>query len=165
MLKTETGRNLLNGYYTATKLGAEKLGQKEPVYGVGYPVDEKVYMVLMDTMDERLLYESRTAKDRGYSPTIRLRVSDMMKKVFARRAVCVGTVEELESMPGENNGYKFERLIYKYFNVNGWKHDNKPAIHGGDIQINGMEVQLKYNGATVIVESTLNNFFTELGLA
>lgn len=45
---------------------------------------------------------------------------------------------------GYNSGYCCEKAVYDYFKVDGWKQDNKRADLGGDIQLNGKNIQLKY---------------------
>lgn len=66
------------------------------------------------------------------------------------RAICFGTTEEIyplykcNNKQGFNAGYSFEIAVYNKFHVDGWKQDNKPASEGGDIELNGRQVQMKF---------------------
>ena len=70
-------------------------------------------------------------------------------------AVCLGSEEILN---GEyNKGVEFERIINE---INGKEFrgkDNVPFYIEGDLNINGKEVQVKFNGAQIVVERTLKN--------
>jgi hypothetical protein len=55
-----------------------------------------------------------------------------------------------------NRGEVFEKLVYEYYNMS-WKKDNIPFTKSGDIVINAIHYQIKYEKATFVSEYTLHN--------
>ncbi len=66
-------------------------------------------------------------------------------------AVCFGSTEYVYSLytcntkKGYNSGYCFEKAVYeKYGMSEQWAQDNKASTLGGDICLNGKEIQIKF---------------------
>ena len=66
-------------------------------------------------------------------------------------AICFGSTEHVYTLytcntkKGYNSGYCFEKAVYnKYGMANQWTQDNKASTLGGDIQLNGEEIQMKF---------------------
>ena len=66
-------------------------------------------------------------------------------------AVCFGSIEYIYTLytcntkKGYNSGYCFEKAVYeKYGMADEWEQDNKASVYGGDIRLNGEEIQIKY---------------------
>ena len=61
-----------------------------------------------------------------------------------------GSTEEVYSLyrcnnkKGYNSGYCFEKAVFNHYGVTDWTQDNKPSTKGGDIRLNGEEIQLKF---------------------
>jgi len=68
----------------------------------------------------------------------------------ARGSINLGTTKEIYKLyrcnnkKGYNSGYCCEIALYNYFGIEGWTQDNKRADKGGDIEINGEQVQIKF---------------------
>lgn len=68
----------------------------------------------------------------------------------ARGSINLGTTEEIYSLyhcnnkKGYNSGYCCEIALYNHFGIEGWVQDNKRADKGGDIEINGEQLQIKF---------------------
>ena len=68
----------------------------------------------------------------------------------SRGAFTVGDTEDIYKLyqcntkKGYNSGYCFEIALFNLYGIEGWKHDNKPSTKGGDITIDGEEIQIKY---------------------
>lgn len=68
----------------------------------------------------------------------------------SRGAFIVGDTEEIYQLykcntkKGYNSGYCFEIALFNLYGIEGWKQDNKASSKGGDIVINGEEIQIKY---------------------
>ena len=45
---------------------------------------------------------------------------------------------------GFNSGYCCEIALFNYYGIKGWTQDNKRADKGGDIEINGKQIQIKF---------------------
>lgn len=96
------------------------------------------------------------------------------KEMLASRGAFIVTdnVEEMYSLytcntkSGHNKGYCFEKAVFDYYGVEGWEQDNKRADKGGDICVNGEEIQLKFAGkgslATITTTTKLLNKIAEL---
>ena len=70
-------------------------------------------------------------------------------------AVCLGGEELL--IGDYNKGVEFERLISE---INGIEYRGKDSVGfwvEGDVEIDGKQVQVKMNGAQIVVERTLKN--------
>lgn len=82
----------------------------------------------------------------------------------AKGSFHIGTVEDIYKLYG-NKGYCFEIAVYEYYGVDGWKQDNKRADKGGDIEINGKKIQMKYShgnsAATITSTNKLLNIINE----
>lgn len=66
-------------------------------------------------------------------------------------AICFGSTEEVYKLytcntkKGYNSGYCFEKAVFaKYGMADEWAHDNKASTEGGDIRLNGEEIQMKF---------------------
>ena len=62
----------------------------------------------------------------------------------------------LRTIP-RNRGNSFEKFITEHYTTEKWEKDSTPFYKQGDVNINGKEVQVKLNGAQVVLERTLVN--------
>ena len=68
----------------------------------------------------------------------------------ARGAVNLGNTEDMYKLytcnnkKGYNSGYCCEIALFNFYGIDGWTQDNKRADKGGDIEINGKQIQVKY---------------------
>lgn len=76
---------------------------------------------------------------------------------------CFGTCEEIynfyhcNTKSGHNTGYCFEIAVFDSYGIkNEWCQDNKASTKGGDISINGKEIQVKFSskGSAATITST-----------
>ena len=61
----------------------------------------------------------------------------------------------LEEQTETNKGFAFEEIIYNYFGQDFKGRDNVPFYKGGDIEIDGEQVQIKFQSAQIVAERTL----------
>ena len=81
--------------------------------------------------------------------------AETVRQIFLERPVS----EELEKMFKEskyNRGELFEKMITEASGKE-WKKDNKKFTNDGDITINGIKYQIKYNKGTFTNIATLAN--------
>lgn len=78
-------------------------------------------------------------------------------------AICFGSTEEVYALytcntkKGYNSGYCFEKAVYaKYNRADEWIQDNKASTAGGDFELDGEEIQLKFveKGSLATITST-----------
>lgn len=76
-----------------------------------------------------------------------------VKSRVDKKAVKVGTLADLE---GEyNKGVMFEKLVYEINGQTFRGKDNVKFTEGGDIVIDGKEIQVKYEHARICYDKTL----------
>lgn len=59
-----------------------------------------------------------------------------------------------------NRGEIFEKLVTEHYGQT-WEKDNVPFTEGGDLEVNGVAYQLKYEKATFCSESSLANLIAK----
>ena len=119
-------------------------------YILGFEFDNKIYMVIRKQVGQFISCEKAS---RGQGMGLRLRMKSADRKRLAKKAVCLGSVNRLSEM-SYNKGENFERLVHKYYGQE-WKKDNEPFTKCGDIRVDGIEIQIKFDGATFTNEKTL----------
>lgn len=129
-------------------------------YIFGYVDNGVVYMTqIIDHFAEELTtYEQAS---RGAGMGIRLRIRKAHKVALHMASVAVGTTKDFLNTK-YNKGEVFEKLVTEYYGQE-WHKDNTPFTECGDININGVEVQIKFDGATFTNERTLTNLLARLG--
>ena len=105
-------------------------------YILGFELNKELYMVTRKQVGQFLSYEQAS---RGQGMGLRLRMKKADKVRLAKKGICLGSIE---------------RLVHEHFGQT-WEKDNKPFTKCGDIQVNGVEIQIKFDGATFTNEKTL----------
>lgn len=124
-------------------------------YAIGFHVGEEVYCAMLDRIPRRFTKVQKECAKMGNNFGLYVNVkSKKAKAELMKKAVLVGTVAELED-DKYNKGVMFEKLVYE---INGQKFrgkDNVRFTEGGDIVIDGKEIQIKYEHARICYDSTL----------
>ena len=132
-------------------------------YLLGVEFDEMVYGFFAKEIP--LKYCSCQTDHKANNQYLRFRPHEWGAQEIATRedTICFGTTEKVYAMytcntkKGYNSGYCFEKAVYaKYGMEDQWTQDNKASIHGGDICLNGEEIQMKYveKGSLATITST-----------
>lgn len=124
-------------------------------YIIGFVYKHELYMIEVDEIMPRQMQVLHTSHKNGYQPKLQLVLNNHLKEQFIRKgATCLGSEEIV--MNGEfNKGVEFERLICE---MNGIEFRGKDSVGfwvGGDVEINGRQVQVKFQGAQIVAEKTL----------
>lgn len=125
-------------------------------YALGFVYKHELYVAFVDEIAPRFMKVERESSKKGGKQKLQLRLNNShMEALIRKGAECLGS-EEL--LIGEyNKGVEFERLVYE---INGQTYRGKDNVGfwvAGDIEINGKQVQVKMNGAQIVVENTLEN--------
>ena len=124
----------------------------------GFPFKGDLYTYTTNDLNtvKEALKLSRAAMSKGGAQKIRVEFSKLLKTklVATGKAVKVGTMSVMEYADKYNKGEHFERFIHE-LNGKTWVKDNVPFYKAGDIEINGKQVQIKLDGATLVTEPTL----------
>ena len=116
-------------------------------YIVGFVFDKMLYFVEMAEIMPRFLNVEVASRNQGENLRLRLRKghkNNLMKK----NPICLGSAELLTESK-YNKGEIFEKLVTEYFGQI-WEKDTVPFWVQGDININGKEVQIKLDSATLM---------------
>lgn len=125
-------------------------------YYIGFARHSVVYAVKTDFGTVcRHVRESRTSSKRGACKQVKIYISsaDQQRYIMNGQAVAIGTEDELAGNK-YNKGDNFERLVCKWFGL-GWEKNSTPWYMGGDLEVNGEQVQVKFQGAELTNENTL----------
>ena len=132
------------GYYEMFMHGADG-------YLLGVEFDEMTYGFF--TTEIPLKYCSCQTDHKTNQQYLRFRPHAWGSQEIATRedAVCFGSTEYVYTLytcntkKGYNSGYCFERAVYeKYGMADKWEQDNKASTKGGDICLEGKEIQIKF---------------------
>ena len=121
-------------------------------YIVGFVLDGALYMVEMARIAPRFLNVEEASRNQGTN--LRLRLKRAQKESLAKKAICLGSADVLTA--GKyNKGENFEKVVTEYFGQE-WEKDTVPFYVKGDICLDGKEVQIKLDTATLANEKMLN---------
>lgn len=123
-------------------------------YILGFIYKHEVYMIEVTEIMPRYMRVEHESSKKGGCAKLQLRLPQNYQKQLMRKgAICLGNEEILN---GEyNKGVEFERLISEMNGQTFRGKDNVPFYVEGDLEINGKQVQIKFNGAQIVVERTL----------
>ena len=132
-------------------------------YLLGVEFDEMVYGYYSKEIP--LKYCSCQTDHKTNVQYLRFRPNEWGAQEIATRqdVICFGTTERIYKLytcntkKGYNSGYCFEKAVYaKYGREEEWKQDNKHSVDGGDFNLDGEEIQLKYveKGSLATITST-----------
>ena len=122
-------------------------------YIVGYTYRKMVYFNTIHHLPTELMSCEMASRGAGYS--LRLRVRKAMKAGLLPTATCLGSADILTG-DGYNKGEWFEKAVTEFFGQE-WHKDNVPFTKAGDINVNGVEIQIKFDAATFASEATLRS--------
>ena len=123
-------------------------------YILGFIYKHEVYMIEVKEIMPRYMRVEHESSKKGGCAKLQLRLPQTYQEQLIRKgAVCIGSEDIVK---GEyNKGVEFERIINEMHGKEFRGKDNVPFYKEGDININGKEVQIKFNGAQIVVERTL----------
>lgn len=124
-------------------------------YIKGFIFKSMVYMVMENSLNETGLKLDKASRNGGYS--LRFKPNLKEKKEMLKKAFPICTKQEfiaLVKASKYNQGEMYEKVITEHFGLK-WKKDNIPFTKKGDIEINGIAYQIKFEKATFINEKNL----------
>ena len=131
-------------------------------YIVGFIYKHQLYMIQMNEIPPRYITKSHECKKQGGWENLMLFLTNPMKEQMIRKgAICLGS-EELVINGEYNKGVEFERLVYELNGQTFRGKDNVPFNVAGDINIDGVEIQIKFQGARLTKANTLERLKKEM---
>lgn len=124
-------------------------------YAIGFHIENEVFVVMLDKIPRRFtrVQKECSACGGGYGLYINVR-SKKAKSELIKKAIKVGMIADLESNK-YNKGVMFEKLVYELNNQEFRGKDNVRFTEGGDIEIDGKQIQIKYEHARICYDKTL----------
>ena len=130
-------------------------------YALGFIYKHDLYIAMVDEIAPRFMKVERESSKKGGRQKLQLRLNNNDKEYLIRKgAECLGS--ETMLIGEYNKGVEFERLVYT---INGQEYRGKDNVGfwvAGDIEIDGKQVQVKLEGAQIVVENTLENLKKKL---
>ena len=123
-------------------------------YILGFEYKHNIYAIEIGEIPPRYMTVEHESSKKGGSAKLQLRLKKAYKEQLLRKgATLIGNEDILK---GEyNKGVEFERIISE---MNGQAFRGKENVGfwvEGDLEIDGRQVQIKFNVAQIVVETTL----------
>lgn len=126
-------------------------------YIIGFVYKHQLYMIMVDEIMPRFMKVERASSKNGGGEKLQLRLNNKYKEQLIHKgAVLVGS-ENLLTEEKFNKGVNFERMVYRMNGQEPRPKDNVGFWVGGDINIDGKEIQVKLDGAQIVEFKTLKN--------
>lgn len=135
-------------------------------YIIGFHKENDVYAVQLDKIPRRYTRLQKESTSNGGGVGLYVKITDYIDELLPK-AIKVGTIDNLIDSEGHtskngktvfyNKGVMFEKMIYE---LNGQEFRGKDSVgfwKGGDITLNGKEIQIKYEWARICYNRTLKN--------
>ena len=133
-----TKRTMIKAYRTYSAADA---------YIMGFVYDKSLYFVAVDEIMPRFLNVEEASRNQGENLRLRLRKAQK-QSLLKKGAICLGSADKLVA-DKYNKGEIFEKIITEYYGQE-WAKDTVPFWVQGDINLDGVEVQIKLDGATLM---------------
>lgn len=126
------------------------------VYALGF-VHERMLYVRKLTFGQlaRFFKLDHASSKRGGYAKIRIRLTASDRAMLSAGAELLGSCELLTKDSAHNKGENFERELTERWTGTAWEKDSVPFWVAGDISVNGVEIQVKLDGAELTNEKTL----------
>jgi hypothetical protein len=116
-------------------------------YILGFVYDKNLYMIRVDEIMPRFLTVEEASRNQGENLRLRLR-KKYREQLLRKGAICLGSADCLTA-DKYNKGEIFEKVVTEYYGQT-WVKDNIPFWIQGDICVNGVELQIKLDSATLM---------------
>lgn len=129
-------------------------------YWFGFIFNHKVYVVTGMTFNDLrpFLRIEKAAQSKGGHSKIRIKARVKELAELLPKAILLGD-EEILNDDKWNTGIKFEKVVTERIAKQEWERDSVPFWIAGDIELNGTQIQVKFNGAELTNEKTIRNHF------
>lgn len=126
-------------------------------YIYGFCYQNNVYMVRTDaTLMPYILKLDKASRGAGYS--LRFSPNNEQKVLLIGKGAQIlcskAFFDETVATSKYNKGEIFEKMVTEFYGQH-WEKDNIPFTKGGDLTVNGIAYQLKFEKATFTNEKTL----------
>lgn len=116
-------------------------------YILGFINNKMLYMVEVEEIMPRFLSVEQASRNQGEN--LRLRITKKLKnQLMKKNPVCLGSASLLTAEK-YNKGEIFEKIVTEFFGQT-WVKDTVPFWVQGDIEVDGRQIQIKLDSATLM---------------
>ena len=125
-------------------------------YALGFVHAHELYAVKLSFAElSRYFKLNRASSKRGGFAKVRIRLSSAERAELIAIAEKLGAEDLLTANAKYNKGENFERELTERWTAETWVKDSVPFNVAGDIRVNGIEIQIKFDGAELTNERIL----------
>ena len=125
-------------------------------YALGFVCGGNLYAVKLSFSELSKYFKlDRASSKRGGFAKIRIKLTSKDRAELSEIAELIGAESLLTADSTHNKGENFERELTERWTAEAWVKDSVPFWVAGDITVNGIEVQVKLDGAELTNERTL----------
>ena len=126
-------------------------------YMYGFIQNGKLYTVRTRGVLENACKLDRASSKKGGYTTVRVSFTAKLKAMLIAtgKAFCEGGAELIVYNDKYNNGCHYEHYITERYTNEVWSKDSVPFNVKGDIELKGVQIQIKFDGAELTNERTL----------
>ena len=125
-------------------------------YALGFVEGHNLYAVKLTFAElSRYFKLDRASSKRGGFAKIRIKLTATDRAELSATAELIGAEDLLMKDSAHNKGENFERELTERWTTEAWVKDSVPFWVAGDIRVNGVEIQVKLDGAELTNERTL----------
>ena len=125
-------------------------------YALGVVQAHELYAVKLSFEElSRYCKPCKASSKRGGFAKVRIRLSSAERKELIATAEKLGAESLLSANAKYNKGENFERELTERWTAEEWVKDSIPFWQAGDIRVNGVEIQIKLDGAELTNERIL----------
>ena len=127
------------------------------VYALGFLYEHRLYAAKL-SFDElsKFFKLDRASKSHGGMLKIRIRMTAKDRAELSATAELIGAEDLLTKDTAHNKGENFERELTERWTSETWVKDSVPFWVAGDIRVDGVEIQIKLDGAELTNEKILS---------
>jgi hypothetical protein len=125
-------------------------------YALGFVEAHNLYAVKLNFEElSRFFKLDRASSKRGGFAKIRIKLTSKDRAELSENAELIGAESLLTADPTHNKGENFERELTERWTSETWEKDSVPFWVAGDLRVDGVEIQVKLDGAELTNERTL----------
>ena len=125
-------------------------------YALGFTANGNLYATKLSFTElSRYFKLDRASSKRGGFAKIRIKLTASERAELSLTAELIGAESLLTADPAHNKGENFERELTERWTAETWVKDSVPFWVAGDIRVDGVEIQIKLDGAELTNEKIL----------
>lgn len=127
-------------------------------YIIMFEYNGKIWQAITKHIKPSWTREERESTQNGGWQKWKMKLTKAHKENLIKKgATVVATKEDFENAPYKNKGHKCEYLLHQIYQLGTYKPDNKRFDKGGDIKVDGVEYQVKFENASLTNVNVLHN--------